>query len=194
MKENPLVSASFWRLSVLPKAAVGGSYRKEVFSVFTHFLFFPCLNILICLEYLLQEWLSAPSFLFTALGMLIVFLTPRGNPQVCMLKCCSTIPWVCWVRLEHRACLEQRLELCNRPWEGWMRIAQSTAWCLLACGLSQLIFILLWAHGVHSYQTPLQGAGSLRWGYVLGTHVNILLCFYGQVNRGLLRWVLMVTH
>lgn len=44
MKENPLASASFWRLlSILLKAAVGGSsYRK----CFIHFGFFPYLNIL----------------------------------------------------------------------------------------------------------------------------------------------------
>lgn len=90
MKGNPFASASFWRLSVLPKAAVGGSsYRKQVFSVFYSLLGFSLLEYL----NLLQEWFSAPSFLFSALGALIVFLT-RGavDPQGCMLRCCSTSP------------------------------------------------------------------------------------------------------
>lgn len=150
---------------------MGGSYRKQVFSEFYPLLFFSPL------EYpnLLQGWLSVLSFLFTALGLLIVFLTGRAvDPQGCMLRCCSTSPW---------AVLRAGAQ--SFPWTAlgvvqqalWMRIAQTTAWCLLACGLRQLIFILLWAHGVLSYQTPLQGTGSLRWGYVLGTYVNILCIF-----------------
>lgn len=113
--------------------------ETKCFSCFTHFWVFSPLD---CLK-LLQEWLSAPSFLFTALGMLIVLLTHRAvGPQGCMLRCSASI-WAVLGRLELRAFLEQHWELCNRPCEGWMRIAQTTARCLLACGLRQLIFILL---------------------------------------------------
>lgn len=53
------------------KAAVGGSYRKQVFYPLLVFFLLEYLN-------LLQEWLSALS-LFTALGMLIVFLTLKST-------------------------------------------------------------------------------------------------------------------
>lgn len=88
VKENPLASASFWRLCILPKAAVGSSSYRKCFQCFTHFWVFSPLEYL----KLLQEWLSAPS-LFTALGMLLVFLTGRAvDPEDCVLRR-SASPW-----------------------------------------------------------------------------------------------------
>lgn len=62
--------------------------ESECFQCFTHFWVFSWLEYL----KLLQGWLSAPSFLFTALGVLIVFLTHRAvDPQGCMLRCSASI-------------------------------------------------------------------------------------------------------
>lgn len=89
MKENPLASASFWGCVHCQKLQwVVLHIESKCFQCFTHFwIFFPAWILK-----LLQEWLSAPSLLFTALGMRIVFLTRRAvDPQGCMLRCSASI-------------------------------------------------------------------------------------------------------
>lgn len=84
-----------------------------------------------------------------------------------MWRCCSTSPWAVLSKAGAQ----------SSPWTALGVVQQalrrvdenSSDHSLLACGLRQLIFILLWAHGVPSYQAPLPGTGTLRWGYVLGT-------------------------